>query len=183
MTTRETLSSLAIGDQAPDFSLPSAIDGNTYILASFSDSPVLAVLFLANHCPYVGAWEDRFVAIPRDYAGRGVAFAGICSNDVTKFPQDGPDEMRTRAEEKGYPFPYLFDKDGTVARAFGATRTPEVFVFDRERVLQYHGAIDSDYEESDDMTHYLRDALDALLAGDHVPTPETAPLGCTIKLK
>jgi hypothetical protein len=91
--------------------------------------------------------------------------------------------MAQRAREKQYPFPYLHDGDQGVARAFGATRTPEVFVFDRDRVLQYHGAIDSDFDEGEDREEYLRDALAALLAGRPIPRPETEPLGCRIELR
>jgi peroxiredoxin len=182
MTTQSTIQPLALGEKAPTFELP-ATDGRTYSLASFRDKPFLAVVFLANHCPYVAAWEDRIIAIGNEYAHRGVAFAAISSNDASKIPQDGPDEMRKRAQEKGYPFPYLYDEDQTVARSFGATRTPEVFVFDQERLLRYHGAIDSDFEESAGMENYLREALNRLLTGQSVFLPETPPVGCTIKYR
>jgi peroxiredoxin len=112
-----------------------------------------------------------------------VAFVAISSNDVSKFPLDGPEKMRERAQERGYPFPYLYDEEQSVARAYGATRTPEVFVFDQERLLVYHGAIDSDWEESSGMQHYLREALNRLLSGQQIYLPETPPVGCTIKWK
>ena len=100
-----------------------------------------------NHCPYVSSWEDRLIAIAREYASRGVRFAGISSNDASKQPKDSFEAMGRRVQEQSYPFPYLYDEDGRVARSFGATRTPEVFLFDADRALRYHGAIDSDWEE------------------------------------
>src|SRR5690348_11177757 len=131
MTTQDS-TRLVLGDHAPAFSLP-ATDGKTYSLGDLRDRKLLVTIFLANHCPYVGAWEDRILAIAREYGDRGVAFLGICSNDAAKYPQDGFDAMRTRVEEKGYPFPYLYDEDGSVAHSFGATRTPEVYIFDEDR--------------------------------------------------
>lgn len=173
-----TLTALTLGDPAPTFSLPSA-DGRTYTLDDFVGKPALVVIFLANHCPYVGAWEDRVVAAARQYAERDVAFVGVSSNDVAKFPQDGPAEMAKR----GYPFPYLHDETQSVAQEFGATRTPEVFVFDAERRLRYHGAVDSDWEEAEAVEPYLRNALDALLNGEPIALPETKPVGCSLKLR
>lgn len=183
MTTQRTDTALTLGAKAPDFDLP-ATDGTTYTLDSFRDSRLLVVVFLANHCPYVSAWEDRIIDIARHFAQQGVAFVGISSNDVSKFPQDSPEEMRKRAQEKDYPFPYLYDEDQTATRAYGAVRTPEVFLFDGERRLQYHGAVDSDYEESATMQNYLRDALNTLLhSGQALLTAETPVVGCTIKWK
>lgn len=182
MATGTSIRTLHLGARAPSFSLP-ATDGNTYSLQSFADDQHLVVIFSANHCPYVAAWEDRMVAIGHEFESRGVGFAVISSNDVEKFPQDTPEEMRKRAEEKRYPFPYLYDEDQSTARAYGATRTPEVFVFDKERALRYHGAIDSDWEESAGMQNYLRDALFRLLSGQQVTLTETPPVGCSIKWK
>ena len=179
---QNAVQTLTIGQKAPAFELP-ATDGRTYSRNSFKDTPFLVIVFLANHCPYVSAWEDRIVAIAQEFRRWDIAFAGISSNDAEKFPQDSFEEMRKRAEEKRYPFPYLYDEDGSVAHAFGATRTPEVFVFDQERLLRYHGAVDSDFEESSGMENYLRDALNRLRTGQTVFLPETPPLGCVIKTK
>ena len=182
MTTQSTTAALALGERAPDFTLP-ATDGQTYSLSSFAQHPILVVIFSANHCPYVGSWEDRMIALGKEFGAREVAFALISSNDAEKFPQDSFEEMRKRAEERGYPFPYLYDEDQSVARAYGPTRTPEVFVFDRDRTLRYHGAIDSDWEEGPDLQPYLRDALEQILAGQEVTLPETKPVGCSLKLR
>ena len=179
---QSAIQTLELGAAAPVFDLP-ATDGHTYSLASFQDTPLLVIIFLANHCPYVSAWEDRIIAIGREFGQRDVAFAAISSNDAMAYPRDSFEEMRKRAEEKGYPFSYLYDEDQSVARAFGATRTPEVFVFDQERRLRYHGAVDSDYEESAGVQHYLRDALDRLVTAQEVFVAETRPVGCSMKWK
>jgi peroxiredoxin len=173
-----SLSPLRLGERAPDFEL-AAPDGRFYSLSSFENSPALCLIFLANHCPYVGAWEDRIVAIAGEYDSRGVAFAAISSNDVSAFPKDGPEEMAKR----NYPFPYLHDAAQTTAHDYGATRTPEVFLFDKDRSLRYHGAVDSNWEDDKDAEPYLRRALDDVLGGHDVSVPETRPLGCTIKFR
>src|SRR5579864_6864682 len=131
---QSTTSALALGERAPDFTLNTP-DGQSYSIASFEDSHALCLIFLANHCPYVAAWEDRIAALAGEYGARGVSFAGISSSDVEKFPKDGPEQMAA----KGYPFPYLHDADQSAAGAYGATRTPEVFLFDQDRRLRYHG--------------------------------------------
>lgn len=177
------MANLNIGDRAIDFDLPNVRDGRVS-LDDYSDKKeAIVVVFSCNHCPYVQAWEDRLIQMANDYADQGVAFILISSNDVTKYPADSPEAMRQRAEEKNYPFPYLYDESQAVARAYGAERTPEIFLFDAEGRLRYHGAPDDNYEESQMETPYLRNALDAVLAGEEVPTAETPPVGCTIKWK
>lgn len=178
----DTIRTLTLGDHAPSFELP-ATDGRTYSLRSFRDKPHLVVIFLSLHCPYVAAWEDRIVAIPKEHTDHEFAFIAINSSDVTKSPQEGIEQLRKRAEEQGYPFPYLYDQDQSVARALGARRTPEVFVFDQDRLLVYHGAVDSDYEESSATRHYLREALTRLRTWQKPSVPETPVVGCPIKWK
>lgn len=175
------MANLKPGDRAVPFRLP-GVDGRQHALEDYADRDVLVVIFSCNHCPYVRAWEDRMVAIQRDYAPRGVQFLVISSNDPEQYPEDSFDRMKERAREKGYNFPYLYDETQEVARAYGAERTPEVFVFDRDRRLRYHGAIDDNYEDPKKVRrHYLRDALDAVLAGRDPEVAETPPVGCTIK--
>ena len=177
------MAALKSGDPIVDFDLP-ATDGKRYKVSSFDDKPVLGVIFWCNHCPYVQAWEQRVIDIQREYAGRGVQLVLISSNDPVQYPQDSFDAMKQRAQEKQYPFPYLFDETQQVARAYGATRTPEIFLFDRERKLRYHGRPDDNYEDPGAVTkHYLRDAIEALLAGRAPAVAETEPQGCTIKWK
>ncbi len=175
------MSNLKIGDKAISFDLP-GVDGRRHALADYADKPVLAVIFSCNHCPYVRAWEDRMIQIQADYADKGVQFVAINANDAVKYPSDSFEAMVERAREKGFNFPYLHDESQEIARAYGAQRTPEVFVFDRERRLCYHGAIDDNYEDPGAVRqHYLRAALDAVLAGKPAPVAETPPVGCTIK--
>jgi len=175
------VANLKTGDRAIPFRLP-GVDGRQHALDDYADRDAVVVIFSCNHCPYVRAWEDRMVAIQRDYAPRGVQFLVISSNDPEQYPEDSFDRMKERAQEKGYNFPYLYDETQEVARAYGAERTPEVFVFDRDRRLRYHGAIDDNYEDPNRVRrHYLREALDAVLAGRQPEVAETPPVGCTIK--
>ncbi|MCS6830353.1 MAG: thioredoxin family protein [Armatimonadota bacterium] len=173
---------LELGKSVVDFSLP-GVDGKTYSPADFADKPVLVVAFWCNHCPYVKAYEDRTIALAREFAGQ-VAFVAINANDAVKYPEDSYENMQARAKEKGYPFPYLHDESQEVARAYGATRTPEFFVFDQSRVLRYHGRLDDNWENPSEVRQqYLRDALNALLNGQEPPVAQTEPVGCTVKWK
>jgi len=174
---------LKIGDPALDFQLL-GVDGNTYRLEDFEDKKILIVMFSCNHCPTVRAYEDRFVELQRDYKDKGVVLVAINPNDDKKYPEDSFKNMKARAKEKGFNFPYLRDETQSVARSYGAERTPEAFVFDMKRVLRYHGRIDDNVYEPDKIQqHYLRDALDAILKGQKVLVQDTEPVGCTIKWK
>lgn len=174
---------LAIGAAAPEFALP-ATDGKTYRLADFSDAPVVVVVFSCNHCPYVRAYEGRLVEIQRDYGGRGVRVVAINSNDDEHYPEDGFPEMVKRATDQRFNFPYLRDASQDVARAYGATHTPQLFVFDRARRLCYTGKIDDNWQHPEAITRrYLREALDAILEGRAPAEPSTFAVGCTIKWK
>ncbi len=172
---------LPIGAPAPEFSLP-GVDGKTYALASFSDRPVVAVIFTCNHCPYVQAYEDRLIAIQADYQMRGVALVAINANDRTLYPDDDVAHMVQRAAQKRYNFPYLRDETQRVAEAYGALYTPEIFLLDRDRRLRYTGAIDDNWRDPAQVkVAHLRQAIDALLAGGSIAAPETHAIGCTIK--
>lgn|SRR5690606_8091638 len=177
------MSKLHPGDRAIAFSLP-GVDGKTHALSDYADKQAVVVIFTCNHCPYARAWEDRFVQIQADYADKGVQLLAISANDAEKYPADNFDAMKQRAEEKGFNFPYLYDESQQVARDYGAERTPEIFLFDKQGVLQYHGAPDDNHEDPNAVQHqYLRDALDAVLAGNTPVVTETPPVGCTIKWK
>jgi peroxiredoxin len=172
---------LQLGEMAPDFSLPS-VDGKTYALASLGEKPAVIIVFSCNHCPYVQAYEDRLVAIQRDYAGRGVQLVAINSNDDRNYPEDSFEQMVQRAKRKAYNFPYLRDASQSVARSYGATHTPQLFVFDRQRRLRYTGKIDDNWQQPAAVTrHYLREALDAILKDSEPANPTTHAIGCTIK--
>ena len=167
---------LTLGDPAPSFELP-GIDGRRHSLGDYGGQPV-AVVFSCCHCPYVMAWEDRINAAARDYAGR----AGLLAiNSNAGYLGDSFDDMKARAREKGFVFPFLYDETQEVARAYGAARTPEVFLFDSAHRLVYHGAPDSDHTDPGGAEPYLRPALEAALAGSEPPVVETPPVGCTIK--
>ena len=177
------MTNLKLGDNALAFSLP-GVDGNTYALSDYADRSVVAVIFSCNHCPYVLAWEDRMIQIQADYAARGVQFVAINANNAVTYPADSFDNMVVHAQQKSFNFPYLHDESQAVARAYGAERTPEVFVFDKGGVLRYHGRIDDNYDDPDAVQqHYLRDALDAVLGGESPQIASTPPTGCTIKWK
>ncbi len=177
------MTALSIGEKAKPFSLP-ATNGEEYSLASFDGSSLLAVIFSCNHCPYVQAWEDRMVQIQADYEDKGVQLVAINANDASKYPDDDFESMKARANEKSFNFPYLRDESQEVAEAYGAERTPEVFLFDSDRELVYHGAIDDNYDDPGSVNAaYMRDAIEAVLTGGEPEVKNTSPVGCTIKWK
>lgn len=174
---------MPLGSPAPEFSLP-GVDGRTYSPKDFSDARALLVVFTCNHCPYAQAVEERLIAIGNDYRERGLAVVLINSNDAETHPDDSFDKMKARAEEKSYPFPYLYDEDQSVARAYDAACTPDPYLFDAEHKLVYRGRVDDNWKEPQSVTrHELREAIDALLAGEPVSETQNASLGCNIKWK
>ncbi|HZY36092.1 MAG TPA: redoxin family protein [Mucilaginibacter sp.] len=182
---------LAIGAKAPDFSLQ-GVDGKTYTLNSFKNSPILMVVFTCNHCPTAQAYEDRIIKITKDYKDKGVAIVAIMPNDPKAIRldelgytdmSDTFDEMKLRAANKHFNFPYLYDgATQSVAHAYGPIATPHVFIFNKERKLCYSGRID-DVEKPTKTPHVqdTRDALNALLAGKTPDETTTKVFGCSIK--
>jgi len=174
---------LKIGSSLPEFNLI-GIDKKHYSNDYFTDYKILVVIFSCNHCPYVQAYEERMKSIVNDYTQKGVGIIAINSNDAENYPDDSFENMQKRANERKFNFIYLRDETQITAKDFGATHTPEIFVFDSERKLRYHGKIDDNWQKEDKVENkYLRDALDALLAGKEIPVPETFSIGCTIKWK
>ncbi len=172
---------MRLGDVAPNFSLP-AVDGRTYSLADFADQAVLVVVFSCNHCPYVQAYEERLIAIQRDYRDRGVQVVAINANDAARYAEDSFEAMVARAKAQRFNFPYLRDESQAVAHAFDATHTPQLFVFDQKRRLAYTGKIDDNWQQPTAvLRHYLREAVDALLQGRKPAESSTHAIGCTIK--
>jgi peroxiredoxin len=165
---------------APSFDLP-GVDGRNHSLEEYADAPVLVLVQSCNHCPYVLAWEGRINALQQEYGGRGVRIVAISSNDAEAYPADSFDAMVEHAREAGYTFDYLYDESQDVARALGSERTPEAFVYDADRRLVYHGAVDDSREEEGVTQHYLKDAIEAALAGATPPVADTPPVGCTVK--
>jgi hypothetical protein len=143
----------------------------------------LVLVQWCNHCPYVQAWEQRLNAVSRDYAERGVRVVAVNSNDASSHPEDSFEEMQKRASAEGFAFDYLYDELQKVATELASERTPEVFLFDRDRQLAYHGAIDDSRDEDTVGRQHLRDALDAVLSGQEPMVSETPPVGCTVKWK
>jgi peroxiredoxin len=170
-----------LGAACPDFRLP-GVDGSTHALADFAPSPVLVVMFICNHCPYVKAVEDRLIRLRTEYGPRGVQLVGICANDAEGYPEDAFDKLQQRWRDRGYGFPYLHDEEQTVARAFGAVCTPDIFVYDAQRRLAYRGRIDDSWKDESKVTRReLAAALDALLAGGRPSLEQRPSMGCSIK--
>jgi peroxiredoxin len=167
----------------PEFSIL-GIDDKTYSLKTFSDKNILIIIFSCNHCPYVQAYEERIINLQKDFEKDGVQIIAINSNDDVKYPDDSFDEMKKRAELKKFNFPYLRDETQDVAKAFGATHTPQIFLFDKKRKLKYEGKIDDNWQEPDKVkSAYLKDAIVEVLNENEVSVPETFSIGCTIKWK
>jgi len=172
---------IKLGTSAPDFDLKS-VDGKAYSLASFNDKKVLVVMFICNHCPYVQAIENRIIQLQRDYADKSLQLVGICSNDPTDYPDDSPENLKKRWLVKDYRFPYLIDEAQDIAKAYGAVCTPDIFVFDANRKLAYHGQFDNHWKDHNLVTrHDLQEALDRLLKGENPSTDQQPSMGCSIK--
>ena len=174
-------SRLALYVAAPDFNLP-GVDGKNYSLNAFCEKSVLVIIFSCNHCPYVKAYEDRMIALQSEFQDKGVTFVAINANETELHPEDTFEKMVIRAGEKKFNFPYLRDEDQKVAEAYGAQYTPEIFLLDSKRTLQYTGKIDDNWQNPNEVkVRYLRDAIVATLAGLPMGSPETHAVGCTIK--
>jgi peroxiredoxin len=160
------------------------IDEREVSIADVAGPRGTLVLFSCNACPWVKAWEERIARLGNQYRKRGVGVVAVNSNDPTVVAEDGFEQMKTRARERGFEFPYVVDAGSQLARAFGATRTPEAFLFDAEGMLVYHGTIDDNaYEPESVKRSYLRDALESVVAGTPISLKETKALGCTIKFR
>jgi peroxiredoxin len=171
---------LVIGNEAPAFDLP-GIDGRNHSLADYAEVPLLALVQSCNHCPYVQAWEGRMIELQREYGDRGFRLVAINSNDTTTHPGDSFEAMQERAAAEGFNFDYLRDDSQEIARALGSERTPEVFLFDRDRRLVYHGAIDDSRDPDTVAESYFRDAIESVLDGREPIVPDTPAVGCTVK--
>lgn len=176
-----TNASLKIGDKLPEFTLI-ATNGRECNLYEFEESKIIVVMFTCNHCPYVQAYEERLIKLQKDFSDKWVTFVAINSNDDKNYPEDSFENMKIRAKEKGYNFPYLRDETQEIAKTFGASHTPEIFVFDQNRILRYHGKIDDNWQKPDKVTkEYLREVITALLEGKPIENPENQAIGCTVK--
>lgn len=175
-----------IGDKAVDFKLRN-VDGTMVSMADYPDAKGFILMFSCNHCPYSVVYEDRKIALDKKFAPLGYPVIIINPNDSTIVPQDSYSKMIVRASEKGFTFPYLLDADQTVFREYGATRTPHVFLLNREDgdlIVRYIGAIDDNHEDAEAATkHYVESAIDNLMNGKMPEPATTRAIGCTIKYK
>ena len=176
---------LTIGAMAPDFSLTNTVDGKKVALADYKDAKGYIVVFTCNHCPYAQLYEERIMNLDKKYGKQGYPVIAISPNDPAQAPDDSPEAMKAQAEKMGYTFPYLFDETQETAKAYGATRTPHVYVLTKTKDgnrVDYIGAIDDNYKSAKNVKiHYLDDAMKAILKGEKPATAETKAIGCTIK--
>ncbi len=174
---------LELGTSLPSFSLPEPKTGKLVSTDDLADAKAVVVMFICNHCPYVKRIADGLASFGRDYAAQQVAILAVSSNDVVNYPDDSPSKMVEEAQARSYPFPYLFDEDQSVAKAFRAACTPEFYVFDGDRKLVYRGQFDSARPSNDDPVSGadVRQAVDAVLNGSDINPEQIASVGCNIK--
>lgn len=175
---------MGLGTEAPDFSLLN-VDGRTVSLSDFQDAPALLVMFICNHCPFVKHVAEQLALLGAEYQAKGVAVVAISSNDVSMHPEDSPEQMVHEVENRGYTFPYLYDEDQSVAKAYQAACTPDFYVFDKNQRLVYRGQLDSSRPDSGIPVtgEDLRAALDAVVSDQSVSADQKPSIGCNIKWK
>ncbi|HUC44677.1 MAG TPA: thioredoxin family protein [Candidatus Sulfotelmatobacter sp.] len=176
---------LAIGSKAPmtDTKLKN-VDGKDVTLSDVKGAAGTLVVFTCNHCPFAKAWETRIVDLGNAYRAKGIGVIAVNANDPKAAAEDSYEMMQQRVKDRGIQYPYVVDATSGLAKAFGATRTPEAFLFDRDGKLVYHGAIDDNAQEPDAVkARYLKDALDAVVGGKEVAVKETKSIGCGIKFR
>ena len=173
-----------LGTKAPDFSLVN-VDGTTVSLSDFADAKATLVMFICNHCPFVIHIAEQLAVLGNDYLPQEVAIIAISSNDVSNHPEDSPEQMIHEVEQRGYAFPYLYDEDQDVAKAYKAACTPDIFLFDSNQSLVYRGQIDGSRPGNDIPVtgEDIRQALDTILAGGELSGDQTPSIGCNIKWK
>jgi thioredoxin-related protein len=186
-SSMQSLSALELGSQMPNLAQKmKSVDGKFYTLNALKSSKGKLVIFSCNACPYVKAWESRTVALANKYMAKGFAVIQINSNDPRRVSEDSYSKMKMRAKERGMKFPYVVDSTSDVARAFDATRTPEFFLFDQNNKLIYTGALDSNSGDASKVSSkdmYLKNALEAHLAGKPISKNKTKSIGCGIKFR
>ncbi len=175
-----------IGDKAKDFRLKN-VDDSYVSLSDYEDEKGVIVVFTCNHCPYAQAWEDRIIGLDKKFDKKGYPVVAIQPNDTEMYPDDSFENMKKRAEEKNYTFPYLIDKKQEVYKEFGATRTPHLFILENQEgefIVQYIGAPDDNYKDADAVEkHYAANAVNSLLNGNKPEPAKTKAIGCSIKDK
>lgn len=181
--SNSTNGGLAVGDTAPNFSLKN-IDGKTVSLDTYKDAKGYVVIFTCNTCPYAVMYEQRIIELHDKYAAKGYPVIAINPNDPEVKPGDSFDKMKQRAAAKEFPFAYLLDDGQEVYPAYGATKTPHIYLLDAEKTVQYIGALDNNPQDAEAVsTRYVEDAIAALEAGKKPATTFTKAIGCSIKVK
>lgn len=175
-----------IGDAATDFKLKN-INDKFVSLSDYKDAKGFLVIFTCNHCPYAIAYEDRIIALDKKYSKLGYPVIAINPNDPSVQPEDSFENMKKRAKEKGFTFPYLLDEGQKIYPQYGATKTPHVFLLNKEKgknIVKYIGTIDNNYDDPNDVSErYVEDAVNDLLANKAIQKTNTVAIGCTIKVK
>lgn len=175
-----------VGDVATDFKLKN-VNEKFVSLKDYDSAKGFIVIFTCNHCPYAKAYEDRIIELDKNFKELGYPVIAINPNDPALQPQDSFEEMQVRAKEKGFTFPYLFDDGQKVFPVYGATKTPHVYILQKENdknIVKYIGAIDNNYEDANDVSErFVYEALSNLLKGEKVDQPNTVAIGCSIKSK
>lgn len=173
-----------VGDKAKDFKLLN-IDGKMVSMSDYADAKGIVVIFTCNHCPYSKLYEERIIELDKKYKKKGYPVIAINPNDSIRQPEDSYSQMIVRADEKGFTFPYLLDADQSIARTYGASRTPHVFLLQKEKsdfVVKYIGAIDDNSKSPGAVEEaFVSDAIDAVLKGKNPKPDVTKAIGCTIK--
>ncbi len=175
---RSEAGGVKVGDAAPNWKGIVGIDDRQHGLADYAQAKLVVLVFTCNHCPVAVDYEERLVALHKDYKDKGVQIVAV---NVNTMEADRLDKMKERAAAKGFQFPYLYDETQAIGRDYGAVKTPQVFVLGPDRKIVYTGAIDDNRKVGAVTKHYLRDALEALLAGKKPPEAETTAFGCGIK--
>jgi peroxiredoxin len=185
-SAKSSVKGYEVGDEASDFKLKN-IDGKMVSLSDFKSAKGFILVFTCNHCPYAKKYEDRIVELDKKFKDQGYPVIAVNPNDPNVQPEDGYKQMIERAKQKGFTFPYLVDEGQKIYPLYGATKTPHVFVLQKENgknIVKYIGAVDNNYENPNDVSeYYVQDAVDALIKGEPVKMTKTVAIGCTIKVK
>jgi len=186
IAAKSSVKGYEVGDEASDFKLKN-IDGKMVSPSDFKSAKGFILVFTCNHCPYAKKYEDRIVELDKKFKDQGYPVIAVNPNDPNVQPEDGYKQMIERAKQKGFTFPYLVDEGQKIYPLYGATKTPHVFVLQKENgknIVKYIGAIDNNYENPNDVSeYYVQDAVNALIKGEPVKMTKTVAIGCTIKVK
>lgn len=176
---------LSLGSKAKDFKLLDTLSDTYLTLNECRSDIATVVMFLSNHCPYVKHIQIKLVEMAYQYQEKGIKFIAICSNDVEKYPADGPDKMRNEGKQFNYPFPYLYDETQNIAKLYNAACTPDFYVFDKSLLCVYRGRLDASTPGNNQPVTGidLSNAIDCILAGEEISNDQKPSLGCNIKWK